>query len=421
MYCEVFDEIISIMHNDYSGHLDKKGWDNPEKFKSKILNMTADGSLTQDKFVEIVNDYLVDFKDKHVYFTIKNNEIRDIGFRTRRFKNRLYVTKSDDNTDLETGDAILALDYEPIGDLAVRHSRELLDSIHERENWTPIISKYSTCTTEKKDGSIHTFDLTAHQSRFNPIPFRRTWLDDATLLLRLPSFSDTEKANSFIRRHEEEISRACNMIVDVRQNAGGNAQSFKGLLPYLYPEGDNTVKLEQSRQLFNCTKRNAELTKRLVSRFIKTLDDKEAEKDLSDYITNMYDNVGEGFRFLDEEDEVISISGTRYPKKVVALSDVTSGSATEGFLELCKDSPKATVVGRATAGVNVYSNLVIEEWAGLFELYYPTSKMPERPDGNAISEWDAAVKPDINIPWNPRHITEDPDLEAAMVFIDRSH
>ncbi|MFB9860739.1 hypothetical protein ACFFLE_06390 [Salinicoccus siamensis] len=56
----------------------------------------------------------------------------------------------------------------------------------------------------------------------------------------------------------------------------------------------------------------------------------------------------------------------------------------------------------------------------LFELYYPTSKISDTPDGRTITEWEAAVKPDVDIPWSPRHITEDPDLEAALVFIDGS-
>jgi hypothetical protein len=34
-YVNIFAEIVSIMHQDYAGYEEKKGWDNPDFFAKK--------------------------------------------------------------------------------------------------------------------------------------------------------------------------------------------------------------------------------------------------------------------------------------------------------------------------------------------------------------------------------------------------
>ena len=53
------------MNHDYAGWKDKKGCDRPEYFIQKIKD---NPSLTKAEFKEIVEDYLLDFNDSHVYF-----------------------------------------------------------------------------------------------------------------------------------------------------------------------------------------------------------------------------------------------------------------------------------------------------------------------------------------------------------------
>lgn len=93
MYTEIFDDIISITHNDYSGHLDKKGWDDPRKYRDRIKRMEAEDVLDAVTFQEIVEDYLLDFKDRHMYFRLKDNGMQTTyhnGFSTRRFGDKLH-------------------------------------------------------------------------------------------------------------------------------------------------------------------------------------------------------------------------------------------------------------------------------------------------------------------------------------------
>lgn len=68
MYSKIFKEIVEVMHHDYAGYIDKIGWDRPNDYKKRIPNLERNNALNTTLFSEIVNDYLLDFKDPHVYF-----------------------------------------------------------------------------------------------------------------------------------------------------------------------------------------------------------------------------------------------------------------------------------------------------------------------------------------------------------------
>ncbi|WP_228409578.1 hypothetical protein [Radiobacillus deserti] len=68
MYKNIFDEIVRILHYDYAGFQDKKNWDNPEFFRKKISTSLE---ITDYQFVRLVQDYLLDFRDKHIIFKHK--------------------------------------------------------------------------------------------------------------------------------------------------------------------------------------------------------------------------------------------------------------------------------------------------------------------------------------------------------------
>ncbi len=420
MYTEIFDDVISITHNDYFGHLDKKGWDEPEKYRTWIKRMEDEDVLDAGTFQEIVEDYLLDFKDRHMYFRLKDNEKHNIyhnGFSTRRFDDKLHVTEVTDEDRLETGDALLSLDDVPISVLVEKHARELFETVAERENWKPIIQRYTSCEVEARDGTIKMLELKQFAQQDRKPRFKVDKLNDDVLFMSLPSFGDVKAVEMLLEQYEGELDTAEKLIIDVRENSGGSDLAFRNLLPYLFPEGENSISLEDSIQEFNCTRRNVELTAKVFGQFLENINDETIKKNLNKYVEDMKKNVGQGFKILEDETPTINIQGKAFPKKVVALSDVHCASASEALIEFCKESPKATVMGRATAGVNDYSNLVIEEWEDLFELWYSTSRMAgvnKRTAGEAVS----VIHPEIYIPWTSKHTCEDMDLKKALEFLE---
>lgn len=97
---------------------------------------------------------------------------------------------------------------------------------------------------------------------------------------------------------------------------------------------------------------------------------------------------------------------------MIILSDYYCGSSGDQFVEVCKNSKKVTVIGRATMGVTDYSNLAIQTWNNQIELWYPTSRVSKIDNGMGLT--GVGVLPDIYIPWTPEHIFEDMDLKKAL-------
>ncbi|MEK4130348.1 hypothetical protein NYE67_11740 [Solibacillus sp. FSL W8-0474] len=73
MYTEIFKELLTITHHDYAGYLDKKGWDRPDHYLRTIELLERDDKLEDESFSQLVNEYLLDFNDKHMYFTVDQN------------------------------------------------------------------------------------------------------------------------------------------------------------------------------------------------------------------------------------------------------------------------------------------------------------------------------------------------------------
>lgn len=68
VYFQIFDEIVNIMGNDYSGCRIKKDWGKPEHYRQIVKKTYEAGELNRKRFKEIVDDYLLDFMDHHVVF-----------------------------------------------------------------------------------------------------------------------------------------------------------------------------------------------------------------------------------------------------------------------------------------------------------------------------------------------------------------
>lgn len=83
----------------------------------------------------------------------------------------------------------------------------------------------------------------------------------------------------------------------------------------------------------------------------------------------------------------------------------------------CKESSKVTVVGRATMGVNDYSDLVIKEWNDMFSLYYPISRRVQKTLNDHLH--GKGVQPNRYIPWTPEHIDKDLDFLYALEILKK--
>ncbi|WP_096273270.1 S41 family peptidase [Paucisalibacillus globulus] len=423
MYTNIFREIVDIMHHDYAGYIDKRGWDNPEEFEKKIVDLESNGELTANRFTEIVQDYILDFKDPHILFNLIESETQkefDNGFRVRRYEDKLYITKLSSETRVEIGEAIISLDQISIPQLVEKHQRELMETKAEREDWRSIISKYNVAEIIDSSGNIRLLELKQYEkSPYQPVHSMKK-LNEDTLFMTLSDFFEPTPIDNLIDEHKEELESINNLIIDVRTNNGGRDLSFMNLTKYIFPAGTNRIDSSFYNMKFNCTERNADLTIKSINEELEKADNEQYLEGLQQWKEPWVKNRGKGFiSFRDETSgSEFEIDGCEYPKIIIILTDNYCGSAGDIFVYLCKQSSKVTVVGRPTMGINDYANLNEIKLNNQFNFLYPTSRLDQL--DNRDPNHEQGIKPHIYIPWTPEHLEKDIDMEKALSLLHES-
>ncbi|MGG3675007.1 S41 family peptidase [Bacillus nitratireducens] len=424
MYTEIFKEVVSITHHDYSGCIDKEGWDDPTTYLQIIAKLERQGELTPVQFTEIVHDYLLDFNDNHMFFKMYSNNqpLNSVGFQVKRYEDRLYITSTSQEIRVKKGQSILALDNMKIPDLLIKYKKHLNATTYEREKWDYVLSKSSSCTLIDEDGVTETITLHKYkQSEYTPIYSCKQHNKD-TLLITLTDFANTDAINTLLDSHKDELNTFPNLIIDVRLNRGGSDDAFFKLLPYLFEDKEISLLDSSDTMQLNHTKRNFHLRMKDIE-----MEDYDSLDELSKLFTDIFiqdlkKNYKKGFVTFDtsglpKELQSLKIHGRKSPSRVVILTDDTCGSSGDSFVEVAKKSLKVKVIGRPTAGLNDYSNLAVMEWADTFALYYPTSRLSIIDKGEGMS--GIGIQPHIHIPWTPEHIQEDVDLKLALQLLQK--
>jgi|SRR5690625_4677558 len=99
---KIFKDIQKILREDYSGCVEKASVNRPEDYY--VTDVIPD-----DEFESLIQSYLLDFKDGHLWFTHKDSLSSNIGFRVRRYGDELYVIKADEEKRIEVKDKILLM------------------------------------------------------------------------------------------------------------------------------------------------------------------------------------------------------------------------------------------------------------------------------------------------------------------------
>ncbi|MCF6136555.1 S41 family peptidase [Pseudalkalibacillus berkeleyi] len=422
MYLAIFDEIVDILHHDYAGHIDKQGWDKPYIYRERLIELIDQGECNEQTFLELVQDYLLDFKDFHMGFRFQGDQgkTQDVGFTVRRYQEQLHVVSTSYEEKVAIGDIIHSLDGVPVKQLVGQHKRILIEENPERENWESVLKKYRTAQIVKGSGEVIYLDLQLFDKKsFKPeYSFRN--LDKETNLLTCTDFMDPDAIAKLLRENEHKITTTPNLIIDVRLNRGGSDLAYMEILPYLFNGGYIDVNSLAQESIYTlCTERNVDLRVQLLNEILEQTDDTNLKHQISHFISELKKHRGKGFveLDLDEIGDSLSFYCKNGPQNVIILTDVYCGSSGDAFVETCKKSSKVTVMGRSTKGLNDYSNIALKRFDNTFELYYPTSKSSKVDDGKGMNL--VGIEPHVYIPWTPEHITKDIDLEEALTHLKK--
>ena len=415
----LFKEIVEIMHKDYAGCFDKQGCDRPDFYIEQLKGLQDNGELTNETFVAIVKDYLLDFNDRHILFShpeVKQNSLSYAGFQVRRYEDKLYVIKVDDEKRLLVGDVFSSIGGLSIPELKQKHSRLLNESHAERENWDAIFPYYEFAQLEG-DTSEKPFVLEFYPRPLYVPTYGVQTLDESTVCLTMTDFLNPDAIVSMMQQHQHQLEQADNWIIDVRINNGGSDMSFFPLLPYIAPvEGMDTS--SEDSMLFLCTEANTERRLTDLEEMLQQIEDEDTRAALHIFKRELLNNKGKGFVEFDFTDIGPDnfIKGKDSPKRVIVLSDTFCGSSGDSFVEICKKSSKVTVIGRATMGLNDYANLAKKKWPSGFVMMYPTSRLSRIDQGKGMT--GVGILPHVHIPWTPAHLQQDIDLEYALRLLE---
>lgn len=219
----IFEDVVSIMTHDSSTSKDRKGCD-PEPFRENITD-----DMTDDAFLYQVKAYLASFGViGHVSF--RDKKASQKGFLLRINGQKLYVEEANEDTGLQVGDQILALDGSELDQIASLHKAYFISKTPERHyrEWADLVSQ-STSVTLLREGKEKTIKVVPSRE---PIQDQIFWkrLDDEILYLRLDNFMDEGAISRVYQECLPMMTEVKFLLIDVRRNSGGTDSLYLPLL-----------------------------------------------------------------------------------------------------------------------------------------------------------------------------------------------
>ncbi|MEE4198252.1 MAG: S41 family peptidase [Bacteroidales bacterium] len=235
-------------------------------------------------------------------------------------------------------------------------------------------------------------------------------LSDSTFYLRIPTFY-SDLTEQLVTKHWDEIMGRPNLIIDIRNNSGGQDYYYDKLAELIYtgPYESKNVEWYASRGLIK------DLEDNIKQGHIKEGFEQQAE----DLLARMKTNVGGFVLHPYAEGDSIIIRDTiyPYPRKAGIILNENNASSAEQFLLTAQHSRKVITFGaQNTAGILDYSNITPKELpSGKYHLWLPATRsgrLPENPIDNT------GIAPEVKIPLEPEIQLYD-RLDQWVYFVQR--
>ena len=405
---EIAKTIVEICQTDASFCKDIKGGE-PNAFLSQITD-----NMPEKEFLFSVELYLASFKVwGHLYF-YKKRFYPYVGFNVRRYGDSLFVSYAEKDLPFSKGDEIVAIDGTNIPQTAEKFAVFFDGDPPDRqgERWETVIAHAETVTVRSANTFEYPVRTDINRGEGEPSCAHR-FVNKEVYYIKLTNFFDEQDIAEITEYASKDITCAPNLVIDLRNNCGGSDTEFLPLLKFLLAEKDamcgKPVFTDEEEVLY--TDRNAEERIKYYKEYLSGTVSNEVRSYLIEQIEEQTKNKGKGFLPAKPDKFLFPNCGTRYPEKVVVLTDCYCASSAESFVEIASRLHKVTVIGRPTMGVCDYSNLARFDF-GDYVLHYPTSRNKAIDSGNGTR--GKGLQPDIYVPWTPQHLFEDVDLSVAV-------
>ena len=431
-----FDYIIKRVQNDYPGYKDKVSDQNVQELREFEKDLRKKMIAYPDSCKDYFDAYLSWFKDNHltVTFNSENNNSNKV----QPIEKKYFIINPKDQIKPKEGIegiwtgfwgdfAIIkqeknkylgvSISYEGYDKnqvifecLSIGNDKYHLTSYWEYRDFKPYKEFVSLHLNQSvleihnyvwfvKRTNNHVFDksvLATYRPEY-PNGLRTypvaLYLSDSTFYLRITNFySDlTEK---LLTKHWEDIVSRPNLIIDIRNNNGGQTYYYEKLAKLIYSGPYESKGVE-----WYATKGNIEdLENDIKNGRIKPGFEQEAEALLKQMQANVGEYVIHPYHIGDKTIKQDTVY--LYPKKIGIIINENNASAAEQFILMADHSSKVITFGnKNTAGVLDYSNKTPKELpSGKYNLLLPVTRsrrLPEYPIDNI------GIEPDIKIPFKP--------------------
>ena len=220
------------------------------------------------------------------------------------------------------------------------------------------------------------------------------YLNDSTYYLRITSFDDND-ANETVIKHLKEITSRPNLIIDIRNNGGGQDNFYQELAKIIYTKPYTIKGVE-----WYASKGNLQLFEDAIAKG-EIRDGEEGLIRTKELVAAMKKNVGGFVTRPENKDEGVTAkhdSVYPMPRHVGIIINEGNASTAEDFLLVAKESDKVTLFGNCnTTGVLDYSNVTPRVLpSGNYQLWCPmtrSKRLPENPIDNI------GIAPNVIIPF----------------------
>lgn len=414
---QIFDDVVSVVKNDAAFCKDIAGPD-AEYYRAKISD-----DMDDEAFLYAVQSYLAGF---YVigHLSFRNTARGSFPFTVKRYADALYVVSTAENSPLAIGDKIIGIDGLSVEEYGRRHAAMLYGEEESRQGfaWFTLLSHAKNITAEH-GGDVITLPVVLNGKWDEGESYFCKKLRDNVAYMRLKDFAD-DTAIVAMYNENDALIRSCEyLIIDVRENGGGNDSAYTPLFGYCLAESETVASLKKgpfdSGIEINYSERNSDSR---LSKFEKALEQDipaDTRNMLTRFVNELRQNRGKGFvRFGGDGDSNADLpyAGSAMPKKVYVITDEECASSGDAFVYDIGKCGKVTVVGRPTMGILDYSNC-----SGVFYddyvLVYPTSRSLYLDNGEHMRHRGVPV--DVLVPWTPEHCRRDVDLDTVLEMIDK--
>ncbi|PZP51938.1 MAG: hypothetical protein DI598_02015 [Pseudopedobacter saltans] len=406
-----------------------------QQFKSKINNI-ASQLTAKDSFecVALVAKYFHFFRDMHLQMDQKESLTKGLDFKDSStvfqyyskfptvenytIPNKINKKSIEGYWQSENGDlAFLIVKYKtPVNEYAAIalqsdryywHKNQIRFEFSHLGNGKYLATRWNNARNARCfDATLSDSILTIGTHKFFRMKDANTFVDNykptyssklefrelsaLTNYIRIPDFDQTQdQVDSIVKKYKSLILSKPNLIIDIRDNLGGNDDSYYPLLDYIYDTKKIKVPYTMS---FYATDENIAIFEKDIR------ESEEFKKDSTRFLRILSNNRENRGRFVKPSFGTLKTDTIYpFPNKIAVITNNGCASTAEGFIMMAKESPRVKIYGTNSAGCFNYGNILFSPVACLpIEIGVPSCKVFfTHPNYNNLE--NVGFAPDVNL------------------------